>query len=162
MPNPQQFGVAELSDDGETIQVLVEKPAEPRSNLALVGVYMFDKTIFESVRRIKPSARGELEITDAIQDLIDRELSVHPHKVARLGGKTPASWRTCWRPTASCSKRRSSHAADPTPATVSTIEGRVHLGEGVELGEFAGPRTGDPRRRRPSGERLRRPLHLDR
>jgi glucose-1-phosphate thymidylyltransferase len=80
VPNPQQFGVAELTGEGK-VRRLVEKPREPRSNLALVGVYMFDSSIFESVRRIKPSARGELEITDAIQDLIDRGKDVHPHLV---------------------------------------------------------------------------------
>jgi glucose-1-phosphate thymidylyltransferase len=80
VPNPQQFGVAELTPEGK-VRRLVEKPRDPRSNLALVGVYMFDSSIFESVRRIKPSARGELEITDAIQDLIDRGKDVHPHLV---------------------------------------------------------------------------------
>ena len=61
---------------------LVEKPKEPKTNLALVGVYMFGSEIFTSVKRIKPSFRNELEITDAIQDLIDRGLRVTPHLVS--------------------------------------------------------------------------------
>jgi glucose-1-phosphate thymidylyltransferase len=79
VPDPQMFGVAEL--DGGTVVRLVEKPKEPKSDLALVGVYMFGPEVFDSVRRIKPSFRNELEITDAIQDLIDRGLVVRPHIV---------------------------------------------------------------------------------
>jgi len=79
VPDPQMFGVAEL-ENGRVVR-LVEKPKEPKSDLALVGVYMFSPAVFESVKRIKPSFRNELEITDAIQDLIDRGLSVRPHLV---------------------------------------------------------------------------------
>ncbi len=79
VPNPSQFGVAEL--DGERVVRLTEKPPEPKSDLALVGVYMFDAHIFEAARAIKPSKRGELEITDAIQWLLDNGYSVHPHIV---------------------------------------------------------------------------------
>ncbi|HYC61846.1 MAG TPA: glucose-1-phosphate thymidylyltransferase [Thermoanaerobaculia bacterium] len=79
VPNPSQFGVAEL-EDGRVIK-LTEKPPEPKSDLALVGVYMFDPHIFEAARAIKPSKRGELEITDAIQWLLDNGYSVHPHIV---------------------------------------------------------------------------------
>jgi glucose-1-phosphate thymidylyltransferase len=79
VPDPQQFGVAELRD-GKVVR-LVEKPKEPIGDLALVGVYMFGPQVFESVNRITPSFRNELEITDAIQDLIDRGLTVRPHLV---------------------------------------------------------------------------------
>lgn len=68
--DPQRFGVAELDEQGRVLS-LVEKPEEPPSEFALVGVYMFDMTIHEAVAALRPSARGELEITEAIQWLID-------------------------------------------------------------------------------------------
>ncbi len=77
VPEPQRFGVAELSN-GKVVR-LVEKPQVPPSDLALVGVYLFDKNIFQVVEDLKPSFRGELEITDAIQRLIDRGFEVKPH-----------------------------------------------------------------------------------
>jgi glucose-1-phosphate thymidylyltransferase len=77
--NPQDFGVAELKNS-QVIR-LEEKPKVPKSDLALVGVYIFDKHIFEAVNNIKPSFRNELEITDAIQYLIDNGFSVQPHIV---------------------------------------------------------------------------------
>ena len=76
--NPSAYGVAELRADGSIAQ-LIEKPAVPPSNLALVGIYMFDRHVFEAVDAIQPSARGEYEITDAIQWLVDHGRRVFPH-----------------------------------------------------------------------------------
>jgi glucose-1-phosphate thymidylyltransferase len=79
VPDPEHYGVAELTDG--SVSRLVEKPANPQSDLALVGVYMFTASIFEAARAIEPSPRGELEITDAIQWLVDGGRRVDPHIV---------------------------------------------------------------------------------
>jgi glucose-1-phosphate thymidylyltransferase len=79
VPDPEHYGVAELRDG--RVSRLVEKPQEPATDLALVGVYMFTPHVFEAARAITPSGRGELEITDAIQQLVDRGLRVDPHIV---------------------------------------------------------------------------------
>ncbi len=79
VPDPENYGVAELAEG--RVSRLVEKPAEPATDLALVGVYMFTAAVFEAARSIEPSARGELEITDAIQALVDSGRRVDPHIV---------------------------------------------------------------------------------
>jgi glucose-1-phosphate thymidylyltransferase len=134
VPNPQQFGVAELTPDGK-VERLVEKPKEPKSNLALVGVYMFSSKIHESAHAIEPSWRGELEITDAIQHLIDRGLSVHPHIV-----------RGWWKDTGKLEDMLEANrivlesldvprkqADHPGVSEDSTIEGRVDIGAGAKI-----------------------------
>lgn len=83
VPNPSSFGVAEVDATGNVTR-LVEKPKEPKSNLALVGIYLFRASIFDAISKIQPSARGELEITDAISKLIE------------LGGKVRFERVTSW------------------------------------------------------------------
>ena len=80
VPDPQNYGVAELNGSN-TVTRLVEKPQDPATNLALVGVYMFTAGIHAAARAIRPSGRGELEITDAIQHLVDEGRRVEPHIV---------------------------------------------------------------------------------
>jgi glucose-1-phosphate thymidylyltransferase len=77
--DPQSFGIADLKD-GKIVR-LVEKPKKPTSDLALVGIYFFRKRIFDAIARLQPSWRNELEITDAIQNLLDDGLEVRHHLV---------------------------------------------------------------------------------
>jgi glucose-1-phosphate thymidylyltransferase len=81
VPDPENYGVAELNGSN-TVKRLVEKPKEPATDLALVGVYMFTPEIHDAARAIEPSKRGELEITDAIQYLVDQGRRVEPHIVS--------------------------------------------------------------------------------
>ena len=134
--DPSEYGIAELQD-GRVVQ-LVEKPKEPRSDLALVGVYLFTPAVFESVKAITPSARGELEITDAIQHMIDRGLRVEPHTVT--------GW---WKDTGKLEDMLEANRlilstieSDLCGEVVdSTLEGPVQIGEGslIERCTIRGP-----------------------
>jgi glucose-1-phosphate thymidylyltransferase len=135
--NPTSFGVARL-EDGQIAQ-LIEKPKEPPSNLAIVGVYLFDHHIFEAIEQIRPSQRGELEITDAIQHLIEQGYRVHPHLVQGW-------WKDVGRPDDMLDANRllledlEPQIRSPVPED-SRVIGRVSLAEGVEIqrSELRGP-----------------------
>jgi len=129
VPNPSSFGVAEM--EGGVVTRLEEKPAQPRSNLALVGVYLFDRRIHDSIAVLKPSARGEYEITDAIQGLIDAGLEVRSHIVE--------GW---WKDTGTVeamldANRLILEDIEPhnagTVDSASRIEGRVWIGKGSQV-----------------------------
>ncbi len=81
VPDPRQFGVVELDEAGDVVR-LVEKPSQPSSDLALVGVYIFTRAVHDAVRQLRPSARGELEITEALQWLVDNDLKVRPTRIS--------------------------------------------------------------------------------
>ncbi|CAI1492447.1 Low-salt glycan biosynthesis nucleotidyltransferase Agl11 [Thermococcus nautili] len=131
VPDPRQFGVAELSEDGKTIKRLVEKPKNPPSNLALVGIYFFKPVIHEAVRSIKPSWRNELEITDAIQWLIDHGYCVGWTKVTGW-------WKDTGKPEDLLDANRlilDDLKPDIRVETKARIHGRVVIGEGSEIDE---------------------------
>ena len=129
VPNPSDFGVAELTNDRVTR--LHEKPKEPKSNLALVGVYLFDRRIHDAIAVLKPSARGEYEITDAIQGLIDTNREVRSHIVE--------GW---WKDTGTVdamleANRLILEDVEPdmkgTADGHSKLEGRVQIGKGTTV-----------------------------
>ncbi len=130
VPDPHRFGIATLDERGHVV-ALVEKPADPPSDLALVGVYLFDPTIHTAVRAIEPSARGELEITDAIQWLIS---SGHRVRTELLTG-----W---WIDTGKLTPLLEANrllleklepGIDGKVDELSTIDGRVRIEEGAEI-----------------------------
>jgi glucose-1-phosphate thymidylyltransferase len=128
VPDPEHFGVAEL--DGDRVVALAEKPPEPRTNLALVGVYMFTPQIHEAARAIEPSGRGELEITDAIQHLVDTGARVEPHIVEGW-------WKDTGRLDDMLEANRlileTIHSSHDGDYVGSSVEGRVIIEPGARL-----------------------------
>jgi glucose-1-phosphate thymidylyltransferase len=129
VPNPSAFGVAQLDEDGHVFR-LIEKPADPPTNLALVGVYLFDSSVSEALAAIEPSPRGELEITDAIQYMIDSGRRV---RASMIGG-----W---WKDTGK--KEDLLHASELVLENVRTalkgevidcrLRGEVQVGDGSKI-----------------------------
>jgi glucose-1-phosphate thymidylyltransferase len=129
VPDPEHYGVAELEND--RVKRLVEKPKDPPSDLALVGVYMFTPVIFDAARSIEPSWRDELEITDAIQRLID-DGHVVRHEILQgwwidTGKKDPLLESN--RLVLETLEARCEGSVDET----SRVEGRVVIEAGAEL-----------------------------
>jgi glucose-1-phosphate thymidylyltransferase len=130
VPDPHRFGIAELDETGDVVR-LVEKPADPPSDLALVGVYLFDAGIHEAVASIEPSPRGELEITDAIQWLVDQ------------GRRVRCELLTGWwidtgklTPLLEANRlllERIETTIEGTVDEASVIDGRVHIGAGATI-----------------------------
>lgn len=127
VPNPQDFGVAVVDEKG-AVKQLIEKPKEPPSHLALVGVYLFDKKIFNAIEHIKPSWRNELEITDAIQWLLDNSLKVESCMVSGW-------WKDTGKPNdiieANLLVLEDIEALNRGTHIDSTINGRVRIEEGA-------------------------------
>jgi glucose-1-phosphate thymidylyltransferase len=149
VPNPENFGVAEIT--GGRVVGLEEKPKQPKSDYALVGVYMFDATIFEAVNAIRPSARGELEITDAIQHLIETGRDVRSHIIK--------GW---WKDTGKLEDMLEANRV--ALSAVEPRDRRSRPGGGCDRGELRASRSPDHRSGNRRAERLHRAVHrgLDR
>ncbi|MGB7341899.1 MAG: glucose-1-phosphate thymidylyltransferase [Phototrophicaceae bacterium] len=130
--NPSSYGVASLRAD-DSIDYLVEKPKNPPSNLALVGIYMFDHNIFKAVNTIEPSLRGELEITDAIQWLIDNQYSVFPHVHDGWWVDTGKAPDLLEANSYVLAELNPSIAADATIDAASTVDSRVTIQKGAKI-----------------------------
>ena len=132
--NPQQFGVAEFDSKGKLVK-LVEKPKEPPSKYALTGIYFFSPLIFKMIKRLKPSWRGELEITEALQALLEEGYEV--------GYRIVEGW---WKDTGTIEDILEANILvldeiepkqEVNIESVSCVQGRVAIGKNVQLHEGA-------------------------
>ncbi|MFJ2646620.1 glucose-1-phosphate thymidylyltransferase [Streptomyces sp. NPDC087420] len=130
VPNPTSFGVAEL-DVGGRVVALEEKPKQPKSDLALVGVYLFTPAVHEAVRSIEPSWRGELEITHAIQWLIDQKKDVRSTTISGYW-KDTGNVTDMLEVNRSVLERIEPHC-DGTVDEASEIIGRVRIEKGAKV-----------------------------
>lgn len=130
VPDPERFGVAEVDGDG-SVKRLVEKPKVPPSDLALVGIYAFRPKIHEAVRDIKPSFRNELEITDAIQWLLEREFKVESSMVQGWWKDTGKPWDLLEGNQLILDDLK--HDISGDVSSKATIEGRVKISKGSKI-----------------------------
>ncbi len=127
--NPQEFGVAIVDEKG-TVKKLIEKPKEPPSNLALVGIYLFNKNIFTAIEHIKPSWRNELEITDAIQWLLDNGFNV-------ISDRVKGWWKDTGKPEdiieANLLILEGIESSHQGLLIDTTVNGRTRIGQGTKI-----------------------------
>ena len=129
VPDPNRFGVADVKD-GKIIGI-EEKPKNPKSDLAVTGIYVYDSHIFEAVNNIKPSARGELEISDAHQYLLEKGFSVSYSEITGW-------WKDTGKPSDLLEANRLvlDNIKDERKGKIdsaSIVSGRVVLGEGTKV-----------------------------
>ena len=129
--NPSAFGIAEVDPQGRIIR-LEEKPKEPKSNLALVGIYLFSAKIHDAIERIRPSRRGELEITDAIQVLLNQGAQVSSHEIASWWLDTGKKDDLLTANTVVLDEWLT-HQLDGEVDSLSEMTGRVRLGQGSRV-----------------------------
>jgi glucose-1-phosphate thymidylyltransferase len=132
--NPQQFGIADVDDDGNVTE-LIEKPDDPPTNLALIGMYVFSPAVFDSIDKLEPSWRGELEITDAIQDLLEDGYGINSHVVTGW-------WKDTGKPEDILEANRLVLEDEPlerrgTIEDGAEVEGRVDLAESATIADGA-------------------------
>lgn len=124
--HPEQFGVVEVDDNGKATR-LVEKPKEPKSNLALAGVYVFNESIFHAVKQIKPSWRNELEITDSIQYLLEQGKKISVHMI-------DGWWKDTGRPN-DLLEANQLVLDDLVPSFLGSVENSVQITGRVQIGQ---------------------------